>query len=441
MKNTVIATRSANQVHTIINGTSMYVTLEDKEKAVELYKEILQRKDSGTDEDMDHLLKLLSPQYKLDVDLKGTLKRDRIGNYYLGGYSRALPGKLLEVFRENIEDELPIENLVNFWKLLMLNPDEHVKDSLFMFMDRFKMPITDNGYFIAYKSVAWKGEDSRQLGVFVSQKYVEKKASGRNIEDLYVVERNGDFRLNTIEELSETLDAIMDELKDATLTENAEIYLNDNYKLEWKLASRALTTHEDIQEFALSKGWDMPTDLQIAKKIVQESDVENHGLLTDLFKNITSMFDFDTPTFTDWHTKNSTICLGEPVTMPREETDNNPNNTCSSGLHVGAPGYVSGFGYGEKNYIIACLVNPMNVVAIPHDYNFEKMRCCEYLPYAVCEFEDGNIKELNTNYFEEDYINYEVEILKDKISEIDDSTDEGKEQKSIMSQRLVDLSI
>jgi len=28
--------------------------------------------------------------------------------------------------------------------------------------------------------------------------------------------------------------------------------------------------------------------------------------------------------------------------------------------------------------VVVCSVNPMNVVAIPRDYDFQKMRCCEY---------------------------------------------------------------
>ena len=441
MKNTVVAIRSSAQLNVIVNGKSFYITCPTTEEAIELYRDVLLRKESGTDQDMEYLLKVLSPSYKMEVDLRGILKRDRLGNYFLGDYSMALPDKLLTVFKDNMDNDLPITNLSNFWRLLMLNPDKHVRDSLFKFMDRFQMPITDNGYFIAYKSVAWKGEQNRGLGVFVSQQYINNKASGKSVQDLIVTQKGDtdNFKALTSEEIEEIYKDLYDSANEMTYAELAEEFLMDNHKIYWKTTPKDELEYEDIIAIAVEKGWDKPSEEDLKAKIIEESGIKELGKLDDMFRNISTMFDFDSPTFTDWHTKKSTIVLGSPVKMPREECDNNPNNTCSSGLHVGAPGYVSHFGYGNENYVIACLVNPMNVVAIPQDYNFEKMRCCEYLPYAVCEVKEGVINTLDTNYFEDDYINYEKEILISSLEELDDSTEEGKERKEIIRHRLITL--
>ena len=119
---------------------------------------------------MDELTKMqsfskeeLDPLYRQD-SIAG-LVRDSSYNYYLGNIAQPLPHKLVSKIIEYNKANLPTEPLVNFWKLLMLNPDEHVRDSLFNFADKFSFPITDKGYFIAYKSVAWIGEDDEEYAI------------------------------------------------------------------------------------------------------------------------------------------------------------------------------------------------------------------------------------------------------------------------------------
>lgn len=82
----------------------------------------------------------------------------------------------------------------------------------------------------------------------------------------------------------------------------------------------------------------------------------------------------------DWkdkHTRTIDNSVGTTVTMPREDVDENPNRTCSAGLHVCGRSYVKSFKYGDDRLTLVS-VNPKNVVAIPTDYNDAKMRVCEY---------------------------------------------------------------
>jgi hypothetical protein len=104
------------------------------------------------------------------------------------------------------------------------------------------------------------------------------------------------------------------------------------------------------------------------------------------------------------------IKVGEPVTMPRNECDSNPNNTCSTGLHVGSMAYVGDFGHSEK-VILECLINPRNVVAVPTDYNNTKMRVCEYYPLSVATGENPDI------FLASDYKNYEKEEVTKELAE------------------------
>lgn len=66
--------------------------------------------------------------------------------------------------------------------------------------------------------------------------------------------------------------------------------------------------------------------------------------------------------------------VGAVVTMPRSEVNSDPNVGCHKGLHVGDWSYASGFG----SAVLEVHVNPRDVVSIPNDSSYRKMRCCRY---------------------------------------------------------------
>lgn len=78
----------------------------------------------------------------------------------------------------------------------------------------------------------------------------------------------------------------------------------------------------------------------------------------------------------DCYTHEIDNSVGQKPKMKREDVDPDRNQTCSRGLHVAA------FQYAHDMYqngiLIAVKVNPKDVVAVPIDYNGEKMRVCEY---------------------------------------------------------------
>ena len=86
----------------------------------------------------------------------------------------------------------------------------------------------------------------------------------------------------------------------------------------------------------------------------------------------------------DCHSGTIDNSIGAVVTMPREKVTFDPNVTCAAGLHVCSYGYLSSFS-GER--IVICEVEPQDVVSVPKDYNFAKMRCCRY---KVVEEVDNN---------------------------------------------------
>lgn len=108
----------------------------------------------------------------------------------------------------------------------------------------------------------------------------------------------------------------------------------------------------------------------------------------------------DTPIYTDQHSHSTTIKLGKPVSMPRKETDSCQENTCSRGLHVASQGWLSNNYFGEVG--LQVLVNPQDVVAVPPEDSYGKMRTCRYYPVALIDFDDeGKVIEPEINLHED----------------------------------------
>jgi hypothetical protein len=67
--------------------------------------------------------------------------------------------------------------------------------------------------------------------------------------------------------------------------------------------------------------------------------------------------------------------IGDWVEMPRSKVVDDPNNSCSVGLHVGTKEYAAQFG----NVNLQVIVNPRDVVSVPHEGGFAKVRVCRYV--------------------------------------------------------------
>ncbi len=74
--------------------------------------------------------------------------------------------------------------------------------------------------------------------------------------------------------------------------------------------------------------------------------------------------------------------IGDIVEMPRNEVTFNPDLGCHRGLHVGTYGYANSFAQGA---LLEVHVNPRDVVSVPNDSSFQKMRVCRYKVIGVID--------------------------------------------------------
>lgn len=86
--------------------------------------------------------------------------------------------------------------------------------------------------------------------------------------------------------------------------------------------------------------------------------------------------------FLDGYSKKFDNSPGKVVSMPRNKVDEDPDRTCSYGLHVASYQYAHGY---SGQVMVEVKVNPKDVVAVPSDYSAAKMRVCEYIVLGVAE--------------------------------------------------------
>ncbi|MFK4132471.1 hypothetical protein ACI2KR_09350 [Pseudomonas luteola] len=98
--------------------------------------------------------------------------------------------------------------------------------------------------------------------------------------------------------------------------------------------------------------------------------------------------------FLDHYSKTVYYAPGESVSMPRDKVNNDPEVTCSTGLHVCSVGYIADafFGGDKKSRLILVKVNPKDVVCVPKDYENSKVRCCAM--HVLAEFGIRSGREL-----------------------------------------------
>lgn len=127
--------------------------------------------------------------------------------------------------------------------------------------------------------------------------------------------------------------------------------------------------------------------------------------------------------YTDLHTGKFPNGIGANPSMPRNEVDEDPNNTCSRGLHVCSQAYLGFYSQGPRTMVVA--VNPRDVVAVPKDYNDSKMRVCEYTVIAELTDEQITAKGERENHsFDTPVLELQDKDMVEELLTLDDAAEE-----------------
>jgi len=363
-KTTINAIKVGKIINLWLNGKLRKKVCETNDSANELFGLILKVKDKPTQDGVNQILGWLNEKTRIAMQC-GLETDPDTGCVYLAGFNTAVPQTLVDVIKEYHENKFPMEAILNFWKLLMINPDVRVRESLFDFINTHDFVLTDTGYMIVYKAVSLRENNTN------------------------------DELKNFIVEANEKVT-----VKWGTTAKRYVVYLD-------------LTTHVyRITKTITTDKWDLKT-----------KEVEILGNLAEMFKDIDTVtkLEQDTYPYTDKYSKKMKIRIGEPVKQERRLCDGNPSNECSNGLHVGATKYVEKFGawYSGESRVLVCYVNPAHVVAVP-EYDNSKMRVSEYFPFSEINYDEANqkIEVIEQSYFESDYSHYEKEELAEMVTAI-----------------------
>lgn len=347
------------------------------------------------------------------VENHGNLRKLQNGSYVLGNLNIPVPEDLVKTYIQRLKLGIGVEALERFWKLLVLNPDKHVREGLFKFASTYKFPITEDGMFIAYKSVAWGSDKYRSYAVAINSIMARNLTQGYGKSHLdspqHVVSWDdyNSFEILSEQEMTNSLTQDKVEiLEDQTIAEAYKSAFESqsiDARSEWEPVDLQVLTLEKVKELEDANLLKTENGVTYRRPEVPEPVVCQIQTLEEAFNNLETLTSIDGYEYTDHHTNTTKIRIGEAVSMPREDCDNDPKQSCSEGLHLGAPSYVGTFGHPER-FVLACLCNPMNVVAVPYQ---DKLRCCEYYPFGLVKMKGGKILEVDHN--EEIITNYIVE--------------------------------
>ena len=109
----------------------------------------------------------------------------------------------------------------------------------------------------------------------------------------------------------------------------------------------------------------------------------------------------------DHHTGKFDNSVGQVLEMTRNSVCDDANLGCSYGFHVGSLEYATNFGGSDRKVVIV-KVNPADVVSVPHDCDFQKMRTSRYEVVGVYDaplpngYYDGYDEGDDDDYYDED---------------------------------------
>jgi len=419
---TIIGTKIGNVVNLLIDGNAWQKTFATQDEANDFFK-LIHKARKGDKEAYDALFTQLNRRYKTIIN--GILEKDSDDNYFLQGIDIKMPELLADTFVDYLENEFPVDALVNFWKLLVTNSDPRVREDLFKFLQEYNFAITDNGYFVAYKAVEVKDSTGEDLAAFVSNQYLKIKKWKKNPAN-YEVARIVTITTEEVENPNYEYFGDIDDEED------------ENYGQEDNGEDEYIEQTKKEYSFKLFPAGEMNLESN------QQMET-SYGNLASLFKNIDALVDNRTVYQSKHSGKNGKVeqVLGVPVKMERVETNTDPKIECSSGLHVGSTKYVENFSNGGDR-ILMVLVNPAHVVAVP-EYDNSKLRTCEYFPYAELERKEDSreFEVLESPYFEEEYMKYEKADLEAKLADVQPgrevSQDARLNYKKILEDRVIYL--
>jgi hypothetical protein len=136
----------------LLQGKNIILVIDGKSYTISKDTHIAYGKivDALKAQDWDALRDLVEPKKVIVNFGKGYVSIDDSKVLWNGQpFHNALATRMIEMF----QDGFPIDPMVRFMENLMQNPSKRSVDQVYGFLEKNKLPLTEDGYFLAYKKV------------------------------------------------------------------------------------------------------------------------------------------------------------------------------------------------------------------------------------------------------------------------------------------------
>lgn len=166
----------------------------------------------------------------------------------------------------------------------------------------------------------------------------------------------------------------------------------------------------------MSEGVDIKPWAKFLENVMENPSFKSRKALYDFLEHFSAPITSDghflaykrvSGDYKDLHSGTFDNSPGKVVSMPRSEVDDDSDRTCSAGLHACASSYLGSFYANSSDArVVVVKINPRDVVAVPSDYSFSKMRVCEYT--VLGDAEESTVERLDKTVYTDEYEDYDA---------------------------------
>jgi len=142
----------SNAIPYLLQGKNIILVIDGKSHTISKDTHIAYGKivDALKAKDWDALRDLVEPKKAIVNFGKGYVSINDSKVLWKGQpFHNALANRMIEMY----QDGFPIDPMIQFMENLMQNPSKRSVDQVYGFLEKNKLPITEDGYFLAYKKV------------------------------------------------------------------------------------------------------------------------------------------------------------------------------------------------------------------------------------------------------------------------------------------------
>jgi hypothetical protein len=178
----------------------------------------------------------------------------------------------------------------------------------------------------------------------------------------------------------------------------------------------------------MEEGFDVSTWLKFINNLIENPSERSRNCLFDFLDKHHAPLTEDghflafkrvRADYKDIHSGTMDNSVGMVVEVPREAVDDNPDRTCSRGLHAAASVYLDSYASAQGNKTIVLKINPRDVVAVPSDYGFSKMRVCRYEVL-------GDVDPSEIRLVEAENVSTKYGLVEDEDTTVEDEFDDDE---------------